>query len=115
MTPDASGQQRSLVTKIGKGTNDVLNKSESTARFEQKKPSPSQRFINHNRLNADAVIDSNREILKLLLRRKQMGHFVQQVFLNAVSLLTMYLLYVYDALSNAFIKAFWKFELIISS
>ena len=100
MRPDASGQQRSLVTKIGKGTNDVLNKSESTARFEQKKPSPSQRFINHNRHNPDAVIENNREILKLLLRRKQMGHFVQQVFLNAVSFAlssinSVYLLYVY--------------------
>ena len=83
--PDASGQQRALVIKIGKGTNDVLSKSESAARFEQKKPSPSQGFINHNRLNPDAVIETNREILKLLLRRKQMGHFVQQVFLNAVS------------------------------
>ena len=83
--PDASGQPRALVIKIGKETNNILNKSESAERFGQKKPSPSQIFINHNRLNPDAIIDNNREILKFLLRRKQMGHFVQQVFLNAVS------------------------------
>ena len=85
MRPDASGQQRALVIKIGKGTNDVLKNSENAVRFEQKKPQPSQNFINHNQPNPDALVEGNREILKLLLRRKQMGHFVQQVFLNAVS------------------------------
>ena len=109
MRPDASGQQRALVIKIGKGTNDVFNKSESAARFEQKKPSPSQRYINHNRLNADAVIESNREILKLLLRRKQMGHFVQQVFLNAVSFALSSINRVY--LLYRFLKNYELFEI----
>ena len=95
MRPDASGQPRALVIKIGKETNNILNKSESAERFGQKKPSPSQSFINHNRLNPKAIIDNNREILKLLLRRKQMGHFVQQVFLNAVSFPLSYINSVY--------------------
>ena len=66
--PDASGQPRALVIGIEKGTNNVLNKSENEARFEQKKPSPSQRFINHNRPNPDAVIEMNREILIFLFK-----------------------------------------------
>ena len=109
MRPDASGQPRALVTKIGKGTNDVLNKSESAARFEQKKPSPSQRFIKHNRHNPDAVIENNREILKLLLRRKQMGHFVQQVFLNAVSFALSSINSVYLIYEFFLIMSYWKF------
>ena len=83
--PDASGQPKALVINIGKGTDDALKKSEKAARFEQKKPDFSQNFINHNQLNPDADVKRNREILKHLLRRKQMGHFVHQVFLNAVS------------------------------
>ena len=113
MRPDASGQPRALVIKIGKETNDVLNKSESAARFEQKKPSPSQSFINHNRLNPDTVIENNREILKLLLRRKQMGHFVQQVFLNAVSFALSFINRLFIVLFQ--IVNYCKFELILSS
>ena len=62
-----------------------MKKSEKVARFEQENPKLSQNFINHNQLNPDVDVKRNREILKLLLRRKQMGHFVHQVFLNAVS------------------------------
>ena len=85
VNPDALGQPKALVIKIGTGTDDALKKSEKAARFEQKNLNFSQNFINHNQLNPDADVKRNREILKLLLRRKQMGHFVHQVFLNAVS------------------------------
>ena len=113
MKSDASGQSRALVIGIEKGAINVLNKSENEARFEQKKPSPSQRFIKHTRPNPDAVIERNREILKLLLRRKQMGHFVQQVFLNAVS----FALFLINSATILFFKiiSYWKFELILSS
>ena len=83
--PDASGQPKALVINIRKGTDEALKKSEKAARFEQKGPNFSQNSTNHNQFNPDADVKRNREILKLLLRRKQMGHFVHQVFLNAVS------------------------------
>ena len=83
--PDVLGQPKALVINRGAVTDDALKKSDKTARFEKKNPNFSQNFINHNQFNPDADVKRNREILKLLLRRKQMGHFVHQVFLNAVS------------------------------
>ena len=83
--PDVLGQPKALVINRGTGTDDALKKSEKAVRFEKKNPNFSQNFINHNQFNPDTNVKRNREILKLLLRRKQMGHFIHQVFLNAVS------------------------------